>query len=100
MTRLKSQTTGQAPASFGALFSTAAALTSPVQLDRPFYGDVPALAVRGGTRFGHALDTLLLWHERAQQRRHLAQLDHHMLRDIGISRADAVGEAQKPFWRG
>ena len=77
MTRLKSQMTGQAPANFGILFSTAAALTSPVQgmLDRPFYGDVPALTERTGTWFGRALDMLLLWHERVRQRRQLAELN-------------------------
>ena len=102
MTRLKSQMTGHAPANFGTLLPTAAALPSPVQgmLDRRFYGDVPALTERAGTWFGRALDVLLLWHERARQRRQLAELDDFMLRDIGVGRADAVGEALKPFWRG
>jgi uncharacterized protein YjiS (DUF1127 family) len=27
------------------------------------------------------------------------ELSDHMLRDIGISRAEAFGEAEKPFWR-
>lgn len=39
------------------------------------------------------------WIERARQRRALAGLDDQMLRDIGITRADAVREAEKPFWR-
>jgi len=42
---------------------------------------------------------LYLWHERAAERRHLLTLDDRMLRDIGISRADAANEARKPFWR-
>lgn len=37
--------------------------------------------------------------ERAHQRRALASLDDHELRDIGITRADAAREAEKPFWR-
>jgi uncharacterized protein YjiS (DUF1127 family) len=41
----------------------------------------------------------LLWTERAQQRRALGQLSDHMLRDIGVTRADAWAEADKPFWR-
>ncbi len=45
------------------------------------------------------LETLLVWQERDQQRRHLAALDDRMLRDIGISRADAAREAAIPFWR-
>lgn len=40
-----------------------------------------------------------LWHRRARDRRMLAQLDAHMLRDIGITREDALREARKPFWR-
>ncbi len=44
-------------------------------------------------------ETLLLWHERARQRRRLLQLDDRMLKDIGVSRADAVREASKPFWQ-
>ena len=43
--------------------------------------------------------TLVLWQDRARQRAHLASLDHRMLRDIGLSRADVAGEASKPFWR-
>jgi uncharacterized protein YjiS (DUF1127 family) len=42
--------------------------------------------------------TLFLWHERARQRRHLQYLSDHMLRDIGLSRADVRAEAGKPFW--
>ena len=44
--------------------------------------------------------TLLLWHERARQRRHLQSLSDHMLRDIGLTRADVLAEADKPFWVG
>ena len=46
-----------------------------------------------------ALDTLLEWRERAQQRHALARLDDRMLRDIGLSRADVYCEYRKPFWR-
>jgi uncharacterized protein YjiS (DUF1127 family) len=43
-------------------------------------------------------DILFGWHERASQRRALSMLTDHQLKDIGISRADAVREAAKPFW--
>ncbi len=45
------------------------------------------------------LETLLIWQERDQQRRHLAALDDRLLSDMGISRADAAREAAIPFWR-
>jgi uncharacterized protein YjiS (DUF1127 family) len=44
------------------------------------------------------LHTVWLWHERARQRRHLQHLSDHMLRDLGLTRADVHAEADKPFW--
>ena len=43
--------------------------------------------------------TFETWQERADQRRHLLELDERLLRDIGLSRYDALREAAKPFWR-
>ena len=40
------------------------------------------------------------WIERSRQRQALAALDDHQLRDIGITRLEAVREAEKPFWKG
>ncbi|PMR70146.1 DUF1127 domain-containing protein [Halomonas heilongjiangensis] len=37
--------------------------------------------------------------QRRRSRRRLAQLDPHLLDDIGISRATAEREARKPFWK-
>ena len=48
---------------------------------------------------GRAAESGLLWLERARQRRQLRELSDHMLRDIGLTRADAWAEAEKPFWR-
>ncbi|SMF32534.1 Uncharacterized conserved protein YjiS, DUF1127 family [Tistlia consotensis] len=42
---------------------------------------------------------LLLWQERANERLRLREMDDHMLKDIGISRVDALREGEKPFWR-
>jgi uncharacterized protein YjiS (DUF1127 family) len=36
---------------------------------------------------------------RRRDRRLLARLDPHLLRDIGLSPEDAQAEASKPFWR-
>jgi uncharacterized protein YjiS (DUF1127 family) len=45
-----------------------------------------------------AWDTVGLWRERARQRRDLAEMSPHMLKDIGISVSAARAEAGKPFW--
>jgi uncharacterized protein YjiS (DUF1127 family) len=47
------------------------------------------------------LSVLIAWVERSRQRRALADLadDDHLLKDIGVSRQDALREAAKPFWR-
>ncbi len=61
----------------------------------------PVAVVRAGRDWSlrALVDILLEWHERARQRRQLLSLSDHMLKDIGISRADAEGEASKPFWQ-
>jgi uncharacterized protein YjiS (DUF1127 family) len=52
--------------------------------------------VGSGTRF-------LLWcvrcSERSRQRQALAELDDHHLKDIGVTRQQAIAEAAKPFWK-
>jgi uncharacterized protein YjiS (DUF1127 family) len=50
-----------------------------------------------GLRRGAEL--LLVWYQRARERRQLECLSDHMLRDIGLSRADVMAEATKPFWQ-
>ena len=49
-------------------------------------------------RADRVITTLLRWHELARQRRALMGMDDHMLKDIGLSRADALREAERPFW--
>lgn len=46
-----------------------------------------------------SIDTLARCAERARERRSLVSLDDRMLKDIGIGRAEAWAEADKPFWR-
>ena len=92
------------PEGLGTLFSTLAALASPAHsqlVDRPLYGQVAPLGVREWVRdAAHALaDMLVTWSERQRQRRLLRELDDHVLRDIGLSRAQVEAEADKPFWR-
>src|SRR3954451_8100692 len=54
------------------------------------------------SRAGEWLYTPLFWIERSRQRRQLgelAELDNYLLKDIGLSKEDALREAAKPFWR-
>jgi uncharacterized protein YjiS (DUF1127 family) len=69
--------------------------SSGLRFDRARRVRVPSLAVR----LRHAVDLVLTWHERARQRRHLQSLSDHMLRDLGLTRADVLAEASKSFWR-
>jgi len=43
------------------------------------------------------------WMKRSRQRRALYEIaerdDHHLLKDIGVSREEAFREAGKPFWQ-
>jgi uncharacterized protein YjiS (DUF1127 family) len=39
-----------------------------------------------------------VWCSRARQRDSLAQLDDHLLADIGLTREAQLAECAKPFW--
>jgi uncharacterized protein YjiS (DUF1127 family) len=47
----------------------------------------------------HLLDLLATWERRARERRKLAEMSDHMLKDLGISRSDALRESRKSIWR-
>ena len=69
------------------------AFSSPINgLTRGFASEVAAILDR-------VIETPFVWAERVAERRHLAQLDDHLLRDIGLSRADLDAVSTKPFWR-
>ena len=44
------------------------------------------------------LNMLYIWQQRARERHHLHQLSDHLLKDINLSRIDALAQANKPFW--
>lgn len=48
---------------------------------------------------GDILDLLTRWGARSAQRHRLAMLEDRMLKDIGLSRADADRESGKWFWQ-
>jgi uncharacterized protein YjiS (DUF1127 family) len=47
----------------------------------------------------HFVATLREWRRRTRERAELAELDDRMLKDIGLTRADAEFLSSKPFWR-
>ncbi|MDF0599874.1 DUF1127 domain-containing protein [Psychromarinibacter sp. C21-152] len=49
---------------------------------------------RRGTLFGRLMALAAL----RRQRRTLAQLDDHLLQDIGVTRDAALRESQRPIW--
>jgi uncharacterized protein YjiS (DUF1127 family) len=46
-----------------------------------------------------ASERLRLWGERKRQRRALATMNDHMLKDMGLTRGDAEIEIGKRFWQ-
>jgi uncharacterized protein YjiS (DUF1127 family) len=50
------------------------------------------------TAIAHLRHRLALWFARSRQRRDLAELDAHLLKDIGVTPGQAAREAAKPFW--
>jgi uncharacterized protein YjiS (DUF1127 family) len=63
---------------------------------RPTAASFGKILLEAGAR---AVQTLLTWQERDQQRHALAQLDARMLKDVGLRRAEVDLELRKPFWR-
>lgn len=71
------------------------ALTNGAGMALPRTAERRAAAHLAPARLWMALEAAL---RRRASRRVLASLDAHMLKDIGISPADAAREANKPFW--
>lgn len=57
----------------------------------------PASGVRAWWR--QARQTIRTWSQRTAERHQLWDLSDNDLRDMGVSRLDAIAEASKPFWR-
>lgn len=67
--------------------------TSRITLDR-----MPAAHAAKGGLAGMILAVVDNWIERHRQRNALLGLNDAMLKDIGVSRADAAREGGKAFW--
>jgi uncharacterized protein YjiS (DUF1127 family) len=74
--------------------------TTQFEAPRRRFSPVAHRQRRAGTGIaGRVLATLREWRRRAHDRSELARLDHRMLRDIGLTEADAEYLSSKPFWR-
>lgn len=60
----------------------------------------PLLSLLAGVRAVRVGAMLAVWRNRWAGRRALRDLSPRLLRDIGVSAAEAEAEARKPFWRG
>ena len=49
--------------------------------------------------FARMRENIAYWRQQQRARAQLLALDEHGLKDIGISRAQARFEAEKPFWK-
>jgi uncharacterized protein YjiS (DUF1127 family) len=53
-----------------------------------------------GSTVLRAVENILMWRERAKSRRALLGMDDRMLSDVGLDRATARSEGDRPFWQG
>jgi uncharacterized protein YjiS (DUF1127 family) len=63
------------------------------------HGQAESQPVRLRDIVAAVIEQVMVWHERARQRRQLQSLSDHMLHDIGLGRGDVAAETSKPFWR-
>jgi uncharacterized protein YjiS (DUF1127 family) len=49
--------------------------------------------------FARLIRLVCLWQERMRERAHLATLPDYLLRDMGLTRADAVKQSALQFWK-
>ena len=45
------------------------------------------------------IETVRVWRRRMRERDQLSRLDDRMLKDIGMTRTEAIRLSSKPFWR-
>ncbi len=51
------------------------------------------------TKWDQLVTLVRIWRQRRRERQDLASLPAHLLKDIGVSPAEAQVEIAKPFWR-
>jgi uncharacterized protein YjiS (DUF1127 family) len=67
--------------------------------ERSRTGEAGAAWRAGEQSAARLCDIILMWLQRARERRQLDELGEHLLKDVGVSRADVEREVRKPFWR-
>ena len=72
----------------------------PFGIPRRRHAPVPRQRRAAGDIAGRMLAKWREWRRRARDRAELAGRDDRMLKDIGLTRADAEFLSNKPFWRG
>jgi uncharacterized protein YjiS (DUF1127 family) len=71
-----------------------------VGFERAMRSGSPPPRRRPASDYVEAVLTLLrCWRERVRRRQELVRLDRRLLRDVGITAAEAERECGKPFWR-
>jgi uncharacterized protein YjiS (DUF1127 family) len=60
---------------------------------------ISELALAALTLFRALPSLTAQWRQRASDRRHLSELNDHVLADFGLTRQEVIDEAEKPFWR-
>ena len=61
-------------------------------------GGIVSSRRRVPSNLSKCFDVLLLWLQRCRERHKLAALGDHVLKDIGVTRADIEVEVRKMFW--
>jgi uncharacterized protein YjiS (DUF1127 family) len=61
--------------------------------------DIAALVRTIAAALRRVSRTAIVWCRRVRERRQLLALDERVLRDIGLSRYDALHEGRKRFWQ-
>jgi uncharacterized protein YjiS (DUF1127 family) len=65
----------------------------------PFQFDTESQTESRAFSPSHIWTLFSLWYGRAHQRHQLSQLSSRQLKDIGVTRNQAIAEAAKPFWK-
>ena len=69
-----------------------------VEMEQTFTTDIQPIGKPTRSLGQRLLRRVKHWFEVSRERHHLAQLDEHALKDLGISRLDARLEARRWFW--